>query len=237
MQAINHIATALILKKKVPSAPLVGLIIATEAVELLWVVLNLVGIERTIIDRDMQSVADIHLIHMPFSHSIFTSVIFAAMAGLFILWRKGRAASAVALAVALAVVSHILLDLLVHAPDIAIAPFFEGRKYGTGLYANLPFLALVIETLWGLLCWRIYRGNKKLLGLIVLSAVLAVPNYTMAINSGAGDMTGTTFSIIILTQIVVTSLLVWVFARRPHAAVASAQTNADVVLQGEPSSL
>jgi hypothetical protein len=56
----------------------------------------------------------------------------------------------------------------------------------------------------------------------------------MAINSGAGDMTGTTFSIIILMQIVVTSLLVWVFARRPHAAVASAQTNADVVLQGEP---
>ena len=65
MQAINHAATALILKRKFPSAPLFGLILATEAVEYLWVGLNVIGIEKTIIDEDMHSVADVHLVHMP----------------------------------------------------------------------------------------------------------------------------------------------------------------------------
>jgi hypothetical protein len=219
MQAINHIATALILKKKFPSAPLFGLVVATEAVEYLWVGLNLVGIERTVIDEEMQSVADVHLVHMPFSHSLLTSVIIAAAVGLFILWRGGKAVSAVAIAIALAVVSHIFLDLAVHAPDIVIAPLLEDEKYGTGLYANLPMLVLGLESLWGFFCWWIYRGNKKLLALLVVIGITSVPFYSMAINTGEAALGGhsTTFALVILVQMMATSALVWLFAKEPRA--------------------
>lgn len=218
MQAINHAATALILKRKFPSAPLFGLILATEAVEYLWVGLNVIGIERTVIDEDMRSVADVHLVHMPFSHSVVTSLIIAVAVGMAVLWRGGKAASAVASAIALGVFSHVVLDLFVHAPDIALSPFFNGAKYGTGLYANLPLPALALETLWGILCWWIYRGSWKLLGLILVMGIAAIPLYSVAINIGEAALGGqsTVFALVILVQMLMTSGLVWLFARK-HA--------------------
>lgn len=215
MQAINHAATALVLKRKFPSAPLFGLILATEAVEYLWVGLNVLGLERTVIDENMRSVADVHLVHMPFSHSVVTSIILAAFAGLVLYWRGGKALSAVAVAVALGVFSHVALDLLVHAPDIAFSPFAGSEKYGTGLYANMPLQALVLETLWGVLCWWLYRGSRKLLAVIIAFGVAAIPLYSMAINVGEAALGGhsTVFALVILVQMLATSAMVWLFAR------------------------
>lgn len=220
MQAINHVATALILKKKVPNAPLFGLILGTEAVEYLWVGLNLAGVEHTVIDNGMQSVADIHLAHMPFSHSFATSVAMAAMVGLVILWRRGGTGASVALAMALAVLSHVALDLLVHAQDIAIAPWIGGGKYGSGLYANVPFMALLLETFYGVTCWWIYRGSWKLLAVIVGLGIAAVPTYSTMINIGESMLAGQSalFALIILAQMLVTSVLVWRFAGESRTA-------------------
>jgi hypothetical protein len=215
MQAINHAATALILKRRFPSAPLFGLILATEAVEYLWVGLNVLGIEKTVIAEPMRSVADVHLVHMPFSHSIVTSALIAILVGFVVLWRGGKAVSAISLALALAVFSHILLDLLVHAPDIAIAPFIDGGRYGSGLYANVPLPALALETLWGIFCWWLYRGSWALLGLIVALGITAIPLYSMAVNVGESVLGGQNiaFALIILVQMLATSGFVWLFAR------------------------
>ncbi|HCP81288.1 MAG TPA: hypothetical protein DIT67_06760 [Octadecabacter sp.] len=216
MQAINHAAAALILKRKFPSTPLLGLILATEAVEYLWVGLNLIGIEQTIIADPMRSVADVHLAHMPFSHSVATSVIIAALVGLLVLWRGGKAWTAIALALSLAVFSHIVLDLLVHARDIVIVPFLGTEKYGTGLYSNVPLVALGLETLFGVFCWWIYRGSWQLLGLIIALALTSIPLYSAAINVGEAALSGqsTVFALVILVQMLATSCLVWLFARQ-----------------------
>lgn len=215
MQAINHVATALILKKKFPTAPLVGLIVAVEAVEYLWVALNLLGIERTIIDADMTSVADIHLVHMPFSHSIASSVVIAALVGGVLRWRGGTWGGPVAIAMAIGVMSHILLDLVVHARDIEIGPFMDLGKYGTGLYAAVPLAALTLEAAWGVLCWWIYRGSWMLLGLILLANASSIPFYSATLNTGEGALAGqsSAFAAMILVQMIVTSVLVWFLAR------------------------
>lgn len=225
MQAINHAATALVLKRKYPSAPLFGLILATEAVEYLWVGLNIIGIEQTVIDQEMQSVADVHLVHMPFSHSLITSALVAALVGLIVLWRGGKAISAVSLAISLGVFSHVVLDLAVHAPDIAIAPFVDG-KYGTGLYSNFPLPALALESLWGILCWWIYRGSWKLLALIVGLGVTSIPLYSAAVNVGESVLGGqsTVFAIVILVQMIATSGLVWLSAREKQEPVGTRGT-------------
>ncbi len=219
MQAINHIATALILKKKFPSAPLLGLIIATEATELLWVGLNLVGLERTILAQDFSSVSDVHLVHMPFSHSIVMPILLALFVGAVIRWYGGRTAALVAVAMALAVVSHILLDLVVHAPDIPLAPLLDDPKFGTGLYAGLPLLSLALETAWGLYCWYVFRGSWKLFGLIVLLNAGAIPFYSATLNTGEAALGGqpTAFVLMVLAQIVISSLLVWLLARNTTA--------------------
>ncbi|MCK0101321.1 hypothetical protein [Pseudohalocynthiibacter sp. F2068] len=216
MQAINHAVTALILKKTFPEAPLLGLILTTEAVEYLWVGLNIVGLEKTDIGPEMQSVSDVHLVHMPFSHSVGTSVILAAVLGLIVFWHGGKAAKAIALALSLGVFSHIVLDLIVHAPDIAVFPFFNPSKLGTGLYTNQPLLALALETVWGILCWWIFRGSWGLLALIVTLEITALPLYSNMINAGESLLTGqdTIFALVILAQMIATTALVWLFARK-----------------------
>lgn len=218
MQAINHIATALLLKRKFPKAPLIGLIVATEAVEYLWVGLNLIGLEQTVLAEDFKSVADVHLIHMPFSHSIVTSLLIALFAGLIIIWRGGRPAKTVAVAISLGVASHIVLDLAVHAPDIAVAPHMELHKFGTGLYANLPMLSLALETTWGIYCCWVFGGSWKLLGLIVFLNASSIPFYSTAINTGEVALGGqaTAFALMILSQMLASSALVWLFARKSH---------------------
>ena len=219
MQAINHAATALILKRKFPEAPLFGLILATEAVEYLWVGLNLLGVERTILGEDLRSVADVHLVHMPLSHSVATSALIALVACLAIRMHRGRAAISVAVAMALGIFSHVVLDLAVHARDIAIAPFLDGR-YGSGLYAELPLLALAVETAWGLACWWLYRGSTRLLCVMLALGVVSIPLYTVAIDVGEAMIGGHSmvFALVILVQMAASSALLWAFARETRPA-------------------
>src|SRR5215470_15429260 len=72
MFAIDHAATALLLKRRYPSVSLTPLLLSVQAMELAWVGLNYLGIERTTTETAVRSVADIHLAYMPFSHSVAT---------------------------------------------------------------------------------------------------------------------------------------------------------------------
>lgn len=213
MNAANHAATALLLKTGFKKVPMVPLLISVQTMEVFWVALNFLGIEATTTEPEVHSIADIHLSHMPFSHSVAGSIAMASVASLVIwkIWQR----SDVALAVAIGILSHLVLDLAVHAPDIPWAPFFEGEKMGTGLYASAPLLALGIETTYGLACWFIYRGNWKLLVSIVGFNVLAITSYTPLIVGSEQYLANDpqAFVAFIAFQIALTLFLVWLFSR------------------------
>jgi membrane-bound metal-dependent hydrolase YbcI (DUF457 family) len=213
MQAINHMAVALVAKKAVPATPLLGLLAATEAIEFLWVGLNLVGIEFVEIVPPGTHITDVELAHMPFSHSILSSVAIAIIVGIAIIRRRGHQSIAIAGAIAAAILSHILLDLAVHARDIPLMPFIQSAKYGSELGVHFPLTALLLETAFGLCCWWYFGGSKKLLAVFVFSAAIALPAY-LPRELGIGSETSPdVFPIVILLQIVVTMFLVWIFAR------------------------
>jgi hypothetical protein len=94
------------------------LILAVEAVAYIRVGFNLICIEHTIITDNRRSVAGIHLVQMPFSHSIVTSLIHGAWVGLFIPWRAGTTASAVALAIAVGSISQQATRQIVKAKSV-----------------------------------------------------------------------------------------------------------------------
>ena len=121
MFAINHAATALIIKKRYPKVPLASLLLSVQFVEILWVLFNFLGIERTSTDAVVNSLSEIHLEYMPYSHSLASSLVFAFIAW-FIVGKvyKQRVA---AVAIAIGVLSHIILDVLTHTQDISIIPF------------------------------------------------------------------------------------------------------------------
>ena len=73
MFAVDHAATALLVKRRYPSVPMTPLLVSVQAMELAWVALNYLGIERTTTEATVRSVADIHLVYMPYSHSVGTA--------------------------------------------------------------------------------------------------------------------------------------------------------------------
>lgn len=211
MFAINHAVAALPLKRRYPDVSLPLLLISVQAVELLWVVLNLLGIEHTHTEASVRYVGDIHLDAMPWSHSLLGVAAIAMSAWLALrLSGRGRAANAVGLGV----ISHVVLDLITHSADIALAPYLDGPKLGLGLYATTPLLAFGLELGFALACWRIYRGSPRLLAAIVL---FNLANLTMFVPSIAGleaHMAGQPLliTLVIGAQIAVTLLVVGLLA-------------------------
>jgi hypothetical protein len=132
MFAINHAATALIIQGKFPAVPMIWLLISVQLMELLWVLFNYPGLEKTTTESTVKSVSDIHLAFMPYSHSIASAVILGVMA--WLVFAKGLRRPVVGLATSLGILSHLILDLITHAPDIAIAPGMDQAKFGLGLY-------------------------------------------------------------------------------------------------------
>ena len=139
MFAIDHAATALIVKRRFPSVHIAPILVAVQAMELAWVALNYLGIERTATEPVVRSVADIHLAYMPYSHSVATGVGAALLAWLVIELGFGR--KLLGRAVGLGIVSHLVLDLLTHGHDIVLWPGLQSPKLGLGLYESAPIAA------------------------------------------------------------------------------------------------
>ncbi len=175
MNAINHAATALIINKKWPGVPIIPALIAVQLIEIMWVVFNLLGLEVTTTEPQVRALNDINLSYMPYSHSIATTVVLAFTA--WLVFAKIFKKPTWGLALAVAISSHIVLDLVTHVHDIALAPGIESPKFGSGLY-GIPLLALAIETLYGVWCWWIFRGSKTLLAVIVTFNLGALSFYS-----------------------------------------------------------
>jgi len=218
MFAINHAATALVLKKQYPKISLIWLLLSVQFIELLWVALNFLGIETTTTDAMVRSVANIHLAHMPFSHSLLLTAGIAVVAWLGI--SKGFNKPTLGVAVGLGIFSHILLDVLTHTPDIAVFPFADSPKWGLGLY-SIPLMGFIAEMLYGVWCWWVFKGSRILLAMIVLFNVMNVSFFTALIPGPETLLANHPLIItaLIFFQIVVTLVLVGILAKNKPSVV------------------
>lgn len=215
MFAINHAASALIFKKHLnDQVSFVWILLAVQFVELLWVVFNVLGIERTTTQDTVRYVGDIHLSHMPYSHSVLSSIVLTIGVGLaFWLWKRSWK---IGIGMGLAVLSHILLDILTHAKDLPLG-FSNTHFIGMGLYENKPIVGFLVELTFGVGCWWYYKGNKTLLWVIIL---FNISNISMFIP----DLPGLEvfmahrpkmITLVILSQILVTLWLVgWLSSKK-----------------------
>ena len=213
MFAINHAATALLVKRKFPDAPTVWLLISVQLMELFWVIFNYFGLEKTTTEKIVKSVSDIHLVFMPFSHSILSALLLAVSGYLAAFKISGK--RVVGLAVGIGIASHLVLDLITHAPDIVLAPGIDEPKFGLGLYGTAPFLAFVIEILYGAFCWWVYKGGKALLAVILLFNLGNLSMLSSAVPGPEEQFAGHPMLIVtvIAAQIAITLTLVGIFSR------------------------
>jgi len=213
MFAVDHAATALLIKRRFPSVPLTPLLLSVQAMELAWVGLNYLGVERTTTEATVRSVADIHLAYMPYSHSVATAAGAALLAWLVV--EKGLGRPLLGRALGIGVTSHLVLDVVTHARDIALWPG-STLALGLGLYDRAPMWGFALEIAYGVMCWRVYRGSRSLLAMIILGNLANVTLFSAAIPGPEQYLAGHPLMLVTLiaVQIVVTLVLVDVLATR-----------------------
>jgi hypothetical protein len=140
---IGHFGVGFGLKQAAPKVSLGTLFLAAQFIDLLWPTLLLLGIECVEIAPGITSVVPLDFTHYPISHSLLAVIGWGAgFAAVYWMIRKNVAAACVCGA---AVISHWVLDLIVHRPDLPILPV-GGPAVGLGLWNSLTG-TLIVESL------------------------------------------------------------------------------------------
>jgi membrane-bound metal-dependent hydrolase YbcI (DUF457 family) len=137
---VGHMAVALGAKKVEPRAPLAALVAAAFGLDLLWPIFLLAGIEVVRVEPGNTAFTPLDFASYPWSHSLLMSLVWGAAAGA--LAARACRNRRVGLIIAAAVVSHWVLDVVTHRPDLPIWP--GGPQVGLGLWNSIP-ATLVIE--------------------------------------------------------------------------------------------
>ena len=143
---LGHFAVGLAARRAAPDAPLAAWFVAVQLADLIWPVMLLVGLEHVRIAPGITRVTPLDFYDYPITHSLVALVVWGGLFG--VLWRLrqrflGRpVARGAALALAVGVMSHWVLDALMHRPDVPILPY--GPYVGLGVWNSLP-LTLSLE--------------------------------------------------------------------------------------------
>lgn len=155
---VGHYAASLALKRFEKRASLGVLFLAVQFVDLVFFPLVLLGIERLNIVENFTQSTHFELEYMPYTHSLAAFLIWSGLAYALFRWVIVKSHS-VAIVVALAVMSHWLLDVFVHTPDM---PLWNDAslKLGLGLWnsAVATYALEAVLLLAGL--WLYLRSTK-----------------------------------------------------------------------------
>ena len=136
----GHFAVAFAAKRLAPRTSLATLFVAAQLLDLLWPVFVLLGIEHFSI-AGAGTVPPLVFDHYPWSHSLLAAAWWAMLAGGG--WMALRKDARGALVVCALVLSHWVLDLIVHVPDLQLVPSVPTRL-GLGLWTH-PVVAFAVE--------------------------------------------------------------------------------------------
>src|SRR6266849_3423013 len=172
---IGHFALGFAAKRAVPSLPLWLLLLAPMFVDLLWGIFVLAGIEHASIKPGITAASPIDLYDYPISHSLLGGMLWALLfGGGYFFFRRYRAG---ALMLGLLVLSHWVLDVISHRPDVPVLP--HGPYLGLGLWNSVPATILTEEAMLVIgatLYLRATRsgGTASTIGLWAMFALFAV---------------------------------------------------------------
>ncbi len=117
---IGHFGVGFGVKRAQPKASLGTLFIAAQFLDLLWPLFLLLGWERVEINPPGTSSVPLNFVSYPWTHSLLMAIVWGlVVGGIYFLLRRDVKGFII---LALAVVSHWVLDLFVHHPDLPIVP-------------------------------------------------------------------------------------------------------------------
>jgi LexA-binding, inner membrane-associated putative hydrolase len=142
---VGHFAAGLIGKPLEPKLSVGTLVLASMLADLLWCVFTLAGIEEVRFGTGLGAANYFQAINIALSHSLVMLVVWGVVfAGVYFLVRRNLRGAVLLFCL---VVSHWLLDVIAHKPDM---PLFPGgaQRLGFGLWTSIPATIIVEGGLW-----------------------------------------------------------------------------------------
>lgn len=179
---VGHYGPSFAVKALGTSIPLWLLFLAVQLVDVVWAVLVLLGIEKVKIVPGITVTNPLDLYYMPYTHSLVATLLWSGAAILSYRYAHKLGKWFPAVLVGLAVLSHWVLDLLVHRPDL---PLYDNSfKVGLGLW-NYPVIASVLEAalLFGGLFYYLHvtrpvgRGGKY--GMVIFGVIMLAVQFSV----------------------------------------------------------
>lgn len=174
---LGHFAVGLAAKRATPALSLGLLFGAAQTADILWPNLLLAGVEKVEIVPAATAVNPLRFVSYPWSHSLVALTLWGvALAAIVALVRRSRLVEAATIAGL--VLSHWVLDVASHTPDMPVTLTGETRL-GLGLWRSLPATVAVELALLTLGTWIYLRSTRArdrigarglgvLLGLLVI---------------------------------------------------------------------
>jgi hypothetical protein len=133
---VGHFGLGFGAKKTAPAVSLGTLFLACQFADLLWPTLVLRGIERVEVEPGATAMTPLNFVSYPYSHSLAMLCVWGVALGIvYALVRRARGPAALTLAVL--VISHWVLDVVTHRPDMPLTLNGPARL-GLGLWFSIP---------------------------------------------------------------------------------------------------
>jgi membrane-bound metal-dependent hydrolase YbcI (DUF457 family) len=142
---VGHLAVALAAKKWEPNVNLAWLVAGVTALDLIWPIFLLAGLETARIAPGATAFTPLIFESYPWSHSLVMTFVWGLL--LVTIARFANVPSKAWTLLAALVLSHWALDAITHAPDLPIWPG-DGPKVGLGLWNSIPWTFAVEGALW-----------------------------------------------------------------------------------------
>jgi hypothetical protein len=183
---IGHIALGLAGKRAAPAVSLATWLTSVQLVDMLWPVFLLAGLEHVRIAPGITRFTPLDFYDYPITHSLVGSVGWAALfaTGCIVVYRNAR----IALLLAAGVMSHWVLDVISHGPDMPILP--HGPYIGLGLWNSVPATLVVELSMFAIGLLLYVRGSgagRRRLSFWLLMAFLLVAYFAAAFGPPPPD--------------------------------------------------
>jgi hypothetical protein len=179
---IGHFGLGFGAKRAAPAVSLGALFLACQFADLLWPLLLLLGVERVAITPGITTVTPLDFVSYPYSHSLLMLCVWGLLIGAVYVVAT-RSAIAAGVTLGLLAVSHWVLDVIVHRPDMPLTPA-GATRLGLDLWSSLAATFVVEFAIFGAGVYIYARattardriGSIGLWALVVFLSVVMVAN-------------------------------------------------------------
>lgn len=138
---LGHYGVAFAAKRAIPRTSLGTLTLAAQLLDEIWPILLVLGVEQVRIVPGLMAANPLDFVYYPFTHSLAAAIVWSIVLGVIYYWIRRNRRSA--MIVGALVLSHWILDLPMHRPDLQLWPGSSVRV-GLGAWRSIP-LTIVLE--------------------------------------------------------------------------------------------